>query len=38
MPTSITFTGQLFEEGKVLEVARAFQEATDHHLQHPELE
>lgn len=37
MPTSITFTGDLFKEGQVLEVARAYQEATDHHLQHPEL-
>lgn len=37
LPTSISFTGQLFAEGEVLEVARAFQEATEHHLQHPDL-
>lgn len=37
LPTSITFTGKLFEEGQVLEVARAYQEATDHHLMHPEI-
>ncbi|MEO0339376.1 MAG: amidase [Bacteroidota bacterium] len=36
-PTSITFTGKLFEEGKVLQVAKAYQDATEHHLVHPEL-
>ena len=36
-PTSISFTGKLFEEGALMEVARAFQNGTDYHLQHPEL-
>ncbi len=35
-PTSITFTGDLFREGEVLRVARAYQEATNWHRQHPE--
>jgi len=34
-PTSITFTGDLFDEGSVLRVAKAYQEATDHHKKHP---
>ncbi|MBN2416737.1 amidase [bacterium] len=34
---SISFIGQLFEDGKVLEVARAFQSVTDYHLKHPDL-
>ncbi len=34
-PTSISFIGNLFEEGKVLAVARAVQRATDFHLKHP---
>lgn len=37
-PTSITFMGRLYEDGKVLEVAKAYQDATDHHLVHPDLE
>jgi len=36
-PTSITFTGNLFEEGKLLAVAGAYQDATAFHLRHPEL-
>jgi Asp-tRNA(Asn)/Glu-tRNA(Gln) amidotransferase A subunit family amidase len=36
-PTSITFMGRLFEEGKVLAVAKAYQDATDFHLKHPPL-
>jgi Asp-tRNA(Asn)/Glu-tRNA(Gln) amidotransferase A subunit family amidase len=36
-PTSITFTGDLFDEASVLRVAKAYQEATDHHKQHPPL-
>ncbi|MCB9080717.1 MAG: amidase [Lewinellaceae bacterium] len=35
-PTSITFTGKLYDEGTVLRVARAYQDATDHHRKHPE--
>lgn len=34
-PTSICFTGQLFEEGKLLRVAKAFQDGTDFHKKHP---
>jgi Asp-tRNA(Asn)/Glu-tRNA(Gln) amidotransferase A subunit family amidase len=34
-PVSITFLGGLFEEGKLLAVARAYQEATGFHLRHP---
>lgn len=36
-PTSITFIGRLFDEGTVLAVAKAYQDATDFHLQHPTL-
>ncbi len=34
-PTSITFTGQLYDEATLLAVARAYQEATGWHLRHP---
>ncbi|AKD57114.1 amidase [Spirosoma radiotolerans] len=37
LPTSITFMGQLFEEGKVLAVAKAYQDATDWNKKHPVL-
>lgn len=37
LPTSITFMGQLFNEGKVLAVAKAYQDATDWHKKHPRL-
>ncbi len=36
-PTSITFMGDLFDEATVLSVAKAYQEATDHHVKHPPL-
>ncbi len=36
-PTSITFIGRLFDEGKLLGFARAYQQATDFHLKHPHL-
>ncbi|WP_026167343.1 amidase [Balneola vulgaris] len=36
-PTSITFTGDLYDEATVLKVAKAYQQATDHHLKHPPL-
>lgn len=36
-PTSITFTGGLFDEANVLAVANAFQNATNHHKKHPPL-
>ncbi|MFO0982213.1 MAG: amidase [Planctomycetota bacterium] len=35
---SISFIGGLFEEGKALALARAYQEATDFHRRHPALE
>ncbi len=38
MPTSITFMGQLFEEGKLLAVAKAYQDATQWHKKHPVLQ
>jgi len=34
-PTSITFIGRLFDEGKLLAFARIYQEATEHHIKHP---
>jgi Asp-tRNA(Asn)/Glu-tRNA(Gln) amidotransferase A subunit family amidase len=34
-PVSLTFLGGLFQEGKLLAVARAYQEATPFHLKHP---
>ncbi|MCC8426555.1 amidase [Mucilaginibacter sp. UR6-11] len=37
LPSSITFMGQLFGEGKTLEAARIYQEATDFNKKHPTL-
>jgi len=37
-PTSISFVGRLFGEEKTLRVAKAYQDATGFHLQHPNLE
>jgi Asp-tRNA(Asn)/Glu-tRNA(Gln) amidotransferase A subunit family amidase len=37
-PVSITFLGRLFGEDRMLSVAHAYQQATDFHLRHPELE
>lgn len=34
-PTSISILGNLFDEGKILQVGKAIQEQTDHHLKHP---
>jgi len=36
-PVSLTFLGQLYGEGRLLACARAYQQATDFHLQHPKL-
>jgi Asp-tRNA(Asn)/Glu-tRNA(Gln) amidotransferase A subunit family amidase len=36
-PVSLTFLGGLFEEGKLLAVAHAYQQATGFHLKHPVL-
>jgi Asp-tRNA(Asn)/Glu-tRNA(Gln) amidotransferase A subunit family amidase len=35
MPTAVTFTGKLFGETDLLTVAKAFQDATGHHLKRP---
>ncbi len=37
-PTSITFVGGLHQEAETLAVAKAYQDATDWHLQHPDLD
>jgi Asp-tRNA(Asn)/Glu-tRNA(Gln) amidotransferase A subunit family amidase len=34
-PVSISFIGKLFGEAELLRVAKAFQDATGYHLQHP---
>ena len=36
-PTSISFIGNLFDEGTIIAVAKVFQDSTDFHLKHPEL-
>jgi len=36
--TSITFMGRLFDEGKIIAVAKSFQDATDYHKKHPKLD
>jgi Asp-tRNA(Asn)/Glu-tRNA(Gln) amidotransferase A subunit family amidase len=36
-PTSLTFLGKLYGEAELLALARAYQEATGFHLQHPKL-
>lgn len=35
VPVSLTFLGGLYQEAKLLAVAKAWQDATDFHLQHP---
>ncbi|WP_448701671.1 amidase [Mucilaginibacter sp. AW1-3] len=37
LPASITFMGQLFGEGKMLEAAKIYQDATDFNKKHPTL-
>ena len=37
VPTAITFTGRLWGESELLAVAKAYQEATGHHLKHPDM-
>jgi Asp-tRNA(Asn)/Glu-tRNA(Gln) amidotransferase A subunit family amidase len=37
-PLSITFLGNLYGEARLMAVARAYQEATDFHRKHPDLE
>jgi Asp-tRNA(Asn)/Glu-tRNA(Gln) amidotransferase A subunit family amidase len=36
-PTSVTFTGKIYGEAKMLALALAYQNATEWHLKHPEL-
>lgn len=38
VPTAITFTGRLFGESELLAVAKAYQDATGHHLKRPPME
>jgi Asp-tRNA(Asn)/Glu-tRNA(Gln) amidotransferase A subunit family amidase len=35
LPTSITFMGQLFGEGKLLQAAQVYQSSTGFHKKHP---
>jgi Asp-tRNA(Asn)/Glu-tRNA(Gln) amidotransferase A subunit family amidase len=37
-PVSLTFLGQLYGEAKLLAVAKAYQDNTEFHLQHPKLD
>lgn len=36
-PTSITFIGNLFDEGRLIAIAKKYQDATGFHLRHPDL-
>jgi Asp-tRNA(Asn)/Glu-tRNA(Gln) amidotransferase A subunit family amidase len=36
-PTSITFIGRLFDEGRLIAFAKLYQDSTDFHKQHPEM-
>jgi len=36
-PTSFTFVGRLFDEGKLIAAAKAYQDATNFHKEHPKL-
>ncbi|MEL7265283.1 MAG: amidase [Planctomycetota bacterium] len=38
LPRSITMTGRLYDEARLLALASAWQQKTGHHLQHPSLE
>lgn len=37
LPYSVTFTGRLFGESELLAVAKAYQDATGHHLKRPDM-
>lgn len=37
-PTSITFTGRLLDEGRLLAIAKVYQDSRTHHLKHPRLQ
>jgi Asp-tRNA(Asn)/Glu-tRNA(Gln) amidotransferase A subunit family amidase len=36
-PTSVTFSGQLYREGELLALAKAYQDLTGHHEKQPPL-
>jgi Asp-tRNA(Asn)/Glu-tRNA(Gln) amidotransferase A subunit family amidase len=36
-PTSITFIGRLFDEGRLIAFTKLYQDTTDFHLKHPEI-
>jgi Asp-tRNA(Asn)/Glu-tRNA(Gln) amidotransferase A subunit family amidase len=36
-PGSVSFTGALFDDARLVAIAEAWQRATDHHLEHPDL-
>jgi Asp-tRNA(Asn)/Glu-tRNA(Gln) amidotransferase A subunit family amidase len=38
MPTSISFMGNLFDEGKIIAFAKAYQNDTGFHLKHPDID
>ena len=38
LPTSVTFIGQLYDEGALLAIAKAYQDATGFHLKLPRLD
>ena len=35
-PVSVTFIGNLYDEASILELAKAYQDKTDHNKKHPE--
>ena len=37
-PSTVTFVGKLYAEAEILALAKRYQDATDFHLKHPELE
>ncbi len=37
-PTSVCFLGRLFDEGRLLAVAKAYQDSTDFHRKHPKVD
>ena len=38
MPTSISFIGRLFDEGKIISFVKTYQDATGFHLKHPDVD
>jgi Asp-tRNA(Asn)/Glu-tRNA(Gln) amidotransferase A subunit family amidase len=38
IPTSITFTGNLYREDQVLAIAKAYQDKTDFHIKRPSID